>query len=148
MIFSGSPSNVVTFSPAHSASAASSVKSSPARYLGAPVGIEQRPERKSLGSLRQAECCTVQGAGHAARVVDGFDGIRNGNYRNCCHARLHCPDRTRNEGGRDEWARRIVHQDRFGSMGLQRLKPRSHRSLPGLGTISGCQKHKAFYRQS
>jgi hypothetical protein len=112
--------------PAHSASAASSVKSS--RPAACALRCQQGVEGERLRGLDAAQCGAVERAHHMAGRIDFLDrvGHRNAGDRGAGGAR-HDGARDQRRGG--EWARGVVHQHDRGAIVRQRLEAGADRGL-------------------
>ena len=75
LMLPASPAKTATFMPAHSASAASSVKSSRPCSARAAMRGEQRRQRRRPAASAQRAGCPVERLGHARPAVDRLDRV-------------------------------------------------------------------------
>ena len=128
--FPASPSKVVTLRPAHSASAASSVKSSRPAAVARRCASSRAAKPKACGVCTMRRRRAVDRAGHVTCRVDGLDGVGHGDHRHRRAARARGRDRARDQGVRGKRPRRIVHQHEVRAMALQCLEAGAHGGLP------------------
>ena len=92
--------------------------------------IEQGGKAEGLRRLHHAQLGAIDGAGDAARRIDGLDRIRHADHRNRGAARPSGGDRPRNQRLRGERPRCIVHQDELRAVRLQCFEAGANRGLP------------------
>ncbi len=121
---------------AHSASAASSVKSSRPATKAPPVSRQEPIIEKRLRGLHRAQPAAVDGIDDAAVRVHRLDGVGQRQSRNRAAAGAR-RDSARDQGRRGERAGGIVHQHDPGLFPFERFQPAAHRNLACRAAMGG-----------
>ena len=130
LILPGSPANTATFMPAHSASAASSVKSSRPAAAALRCAASKGAKAKACGVWIGAQVFARQRLLHEALRVDRLDRVGDGQARHRRAVLLRGRDRARDQRGAREGAGGVMHQHDVGLARGQRLQAGAHRGLP------------------
>ena len=129
-MFAGSPSNVATVNPAHSASAASSVKSL------RPSRAARRWASRITSKRNACGVCAILNRARSGvastfpppstSLISNVGDLYGGNRRACSGS---CLDRARNQRCRDKGSRGVVDENDVRFLGGERLQSGMHRSL-------------------
>ena len=119
-----------------------------ARRCRPPMRVEQGGKAEGLRRLHHAQMHAVDGAGDAARRVDGLDRVGHGEDRDGGAARPPGGDRARNQRLRGERPRRIVHEDELRVVRLQCFEAGANRGLPRCSPVHGRQQGNSGARRA
>ena len=136
-MLAGSPSNVATVNPAHSASAASSVKSSRPSRAARRCASRMTSKRNDCGVCAMRSRARSGVASTCPAVADQFYRVGHGNRRHRRAGQARGIDRARDHRCRDERPRGVMDQHDVRRLARERFQSGADRGLPGRAAIGG-----------